>query len=134
MGLDQIFLISGFGGAAAPGPKNTVRPAVTGTAEGGETLTCSDGTWVGTGTISYAYQWYRDGDAISGETSATYVVAPADRGFLLSCTVTATDDEGSRSKRSNSVGPVPITIFMLLETDDFLLLETSDRLKLEESV
>jgi hypothetical protein len=28
---------------------------------------------------------------------------------------------------------VPVTIFMLLESDDFLLLETGDRLKLETS-
>ncbi len=133
MGLDQILLITGFGGAAAPGPKNTVRPEVTGTAEETETLTCSDGTWVGTGTITFAYQWFRGGAEISSETSATYVVTLADRGSLLSCKVTATDDEGSRSKRSNSVGPVPVTIFMLLETGDFLLLETGDRLKLETS-
>ena len=135
MGLDQILLITGFGGSATPGPKNTVRPEVTGTAEEGETLTCSEGTWVGTGTITFAYQWFRGGTAISGETSATYVVTLADRGFLLTCKVTATDDDGNRSKLSNAVGPVPVplTIFMLLETDDFLLLETSDRLKLETS-
>jgi len=131
MGLDQILLITGFGGAAAPGPKNTVRPEVTGTAEETETLTCSDGTWVGTGTITFAYQWYRGGTAISGETSATYVVDAADSGLLISCIVTATDDDGSKSKRSNSVGPVPS--FFLLEDDDRLLLETSDRLKLETS-
>jgi hypothetical protein len=133
MGLDQILLITGFGGAAASGPKNTVRPEVTGTAEETETLTCSEGTWTGTGTITFAYQWFRGGVAISGETSSTYVVTLADRGSLLSCKVTATDDDGSRSRRSNSVGPVPITLFMLLETGDFLLLETGDRLKLETS-
>jgi len=133
MGLDQILLIPGFGGAATPGPKNTVRPEVTGTADEGETLTCSEGTWTGTGTITYAYQWFRGGAEISSETSATYVVTLADRGSLLSCRVTATDDDGSRSRRSNSVGPVPITLFMLLETGDFLLLETGDRLKLETS-
>jgi hypothetical protein len=131
MGLDQILLIPGFGGAATPGPKNTVRPAVTGTAEEGETLTCSDGTWVGSGTITFAYQWFRGSQAITGETSATYVVDAADSGLLISCRVTATDDDGSKSKRSNSVGPVPS--FLLLETGDRLLLETGDRLKLETS-
>lgn len=131
MGLDQIFLITGFGGAAAPGPKNTVRPEVTGTAEETETLTCSEGTWTGTGTITYAYQWLRDGQPITGETSATYDVVAADSGLLISCRVTATDDDGSKSRRSNSVGPVPS--FFLLETGDRLLLETSDRLKLETS-
>ena len=106
MGLDQILLIAGLGSAAAPGPRNTVRPEVTGTAEEGETLTCSEGTWTGTGSITYAYQWQRGGSPISGATSATYELAEADIGFLLSCNVTATDDDGSRLKRSNSVGPV----------------------------
>jgi hypothetical protein len=159
VGLDQIFLITGFGGAAAPGPKNTVRPEVTGTAEEGETLTCSDGTWVGIDPIAYTYQWFRNGQAISGGTSDTYVVTLADRGFLISCVVTATDGleffaletddlllletgdkfiletrktSGSRSKRSNSLF-VALTQFMLIESDDFLLLETGDRLKLETS-
>jgi len=133
MGLDQILLITGFGGSARPGPNNTVRPAITGTVEETETLTCSDGTWVGTGTITFAYQWLRGGQPITGETSATYVVTLADRGFLLTCRVTAADDDGNRSKLSNAVGPVPVTIFMLLESDDLLLLETGDRLKLETS-
>ena len=132
MGLDQIFLIPGFGGEVL-GPKNTVRPAITGTVEVGETLTCSEGTWTGTGTITYAYQWRRGGSPISGATSATYELAEADQGFLISCTVTATDDLGSRSKQSNVVGPVPfVAFFLLLETGDRLLLETGGRLVLED--
>ena len=132
MGLEQILLIPGVDAAAAPGPRNTVAPVITGTPLDGEVLTCSEGTWTGTGTITYAYQWFRGGTLLTGETAATYTVTLADRGSLLSCRVTATDDEGSRSKRSNRVA-VPLTIFLLLETDDFLLLETGDRLKLETS-
>jgi hypothetical protein len=132
MALDQILLIPGFSGAAAAGPRNTVRPEVTGTLADGETLTCSEGTWTGTGTITFAYQWFRGGTLLTGETNSTYVIQLADRGFQISCRVTATDDDGSRSKRSNVV-TIPLTIFLLLESADFLLLESGDRLKLQTS-
>jgi hypothetical protein len=130
MALDQILLIPGIGGVP-PGPINTVAPLVTGTPDVDEELSCTEGTWTGTGTITYAYQWLRGSSVIAGATSATYTVTLADRGAFLSCRVTATDDLGSRSKRSNAVGPVPLSGALLLETGDTLLLETGFRLRLE---
>jgi hypothetical protein len=94
------------GGGSAAGPTNTVAPVISGTAERGETLTSTTGTWTGTGTISYAYQWKRNGADISGATSSTYVLVAADDNAFITCNVTATDDTGSRSKLSNSLGPV----------------------------
>jgi len=94
------------GGGSAAGPTNTVAPVISGTAERGETLTSTTGTWTGTGTISYAYQWKRSGADISGATSSTYVLVAADDNAFITCNVTATDDTGSRSKLSNSLGPV----------------------------
>lgn len=91
------------GSEASPGPVNTVAPAITGTAEVGETLTCSTGTWTGTGTITYARQWQRDGVDIAGATGSTYTLVSADGGASVRCIVTATDDEGSRSAVSNAV-------------------------------
>lgn len=85
------------------GPTNTVAPAVTGTPTVGETLSCSTGTWSGTGTISYAYQWQRDGSNISGATSSTYTLVEADASTSVRCVVTATDDIGSTSANSNAV-------------------------------
>ena len=38
-------------------PSNTSLPAISGTAESGQLLTVSNGSWEGTPTISYAYQW-----------------------------------------------------------------------------
>lgn len=69
-------------------PVNSVLPAITGTKTQGQTLTCSSGTW--SKTPSYSYQWRRDGVAIIGATASTRVLALADVGALMSCTVKAT--------------------------------------------
>ena len=69
-------------------PVNSVLPAITGTKTQGQTLTCSSGTW--SKTPSYTYQWRRDGVAIIGATASTRILALADVGALMSCTVKAT--------------------------------------------
>lgn len=91
---------------SAGGPANTVAPEITGTAERGEVLSCTTGTWSGTGTITYAYQWLRNGAEIAGATASTYTLVAADDNANIRCRVTATDDEGSRSAFSNTLGPV----------------------------
>jgi hypothetical protein len=70
-------------------PVNSVLPAITGTKTVGQTLTCSSGTW--SKSPSFAYQWRRDGNAISGATASTRLLAAGDAGALMSCTVTATN-------------------------------------------
>jgi hypothetical protein len=69
-------------------PVNSVAPAITGTEEEGETLTCSSGTW--SNSPSYAYQWNRDGSPIAGATANTRVLAAGDVEATLTCTVIAT--------------------------------------------
>ena len=91
---------------AGGGPKNTIAPVISGTAERGETLTSTTGTWTGTGTITYAYQWKRDGADISGATASTYVLVAADDNANMTCVVSATDTEGTKSATSNTLGPV----------------------------
>jgi hypothetical protein len=86
-----------------PGPTNAVAPAITGTAQVGQTLTCSTGTWTGTGSISYARQWLRNGANISGATSSTYTLQAADDLTTVSCRVTATDDLGARAASATGV-------------------------------
>ena len=80
---------SAGGYAAANMPVNSVLPAITGTTTVGQTLTCTSGTW--SKSPSYAYQWRRDGVAISGATANTRVLAAPDAGAAMSCTVTATN-------------------------------------------
>ena len=84
-------------------PVNTVAPAITGTAQEGQTLTCSTGTWSGSPT--YAYQWKRNGSNIGSATNSTYVLVTADVGQSIKCTVTATNFIGSATADSNTVTP-----------------------------
>lgn len=81
-------------------------PAISGTAEVGQALTCSTGSWTGTGVLTYAYQWLRDGAPIAGATSNTYTLLAADDLADISCRVTATDDNGSKAA---TAAPVSVT-------------------------
>jgi len=100
-GHDETNLMGG-----SVGPINEIAPVISGTAERGETITSTTGTWTGVGTITYAYQWRRNGSNILGATSFTYVLVSADDNTNITCLVTATDSEVSRSKLSNTLGPV----------------------------
>lgn len=83
-------------------PVNTVAPAISGTPAVGSVLTCSTGTWSNTPT-SFAYQWLRDGAAISGATASTYTQVSEDSGAAISCTVTASNAGGSASVSTAAV-------------------------------
>tara|TARA_R110000824_G_scaffold401032_1_gene610388 strand:- start:2121 stop:5660 length:3540 start_codon:yes stop_codon:yes gene_type:complete len=86
-------------------PINSAAPVNSGSTVEGATLTSTTGTWSGTGTITYAYQWKRGATNV-GINSATYTTGAGDVGANMTCTVTATDDNGSASAVSNSVGPI----------------------------
>lgn len=86
-----------------PAPVNTLAPAVTGTTETGETVTCSTGTW--DNADSYTYQWVRNGTPIGGATANTRVLVMADEGTNLKCVVTATGTGGTASEDSNTINP-----------------------------
>lgn len=90
-------------------PVNTVAPAITGTAQQGQTLTSSTGTWTGSPTPTYTYQWKRNGNNITSATNSTYTLVTADVGQIILCTVTATNVVGSSTANSNSVTPTGST-------------------------
>jgi hypothetical protein len=105
-------------GMVPSAPHNTAAPTIAGTALVGDMLTCSNGSWTGEGMLSvqsgwplttpFGYQWLREGSAISGVTSASYVVQSADEGHGLACEVTATNAAGHEASKSGSVTvPVP---------------------------
>ena len=90
-------------------PANTAAPALTGTSRAGQTLTCSQGTWTGSPTPTYAYQWKRAGANIAGATASTYLLVAGDVGHTIKCTVAATNSQDSASADSNSVVPSAAT-------------------------
>jgi Ig domain of plant-specific actin-binding protein len=104
--------------AAAPlatsstGPTPTAGPTVAGTAAQGSQLTASTGTWSGSGTISYSFNWYRCDTAgahclsIHGATKATYTETATDVGHTLGVAVHATDSGGLTIAYGSLVGPV----------------------------
>jgi hypothetical protein len=99
--------VSGIAALDPTAPNNTVAPAITGTQTVGQVLTCSTGTWVGAATITFAYQWYRDGAAISGQTAATHTLVTADVGTTLTCVVTASNSMGAVPATSNAIQMAP---------------------------
>jgi hypothetical protein len=88
------------------GPKNTVRPTVSGSARVGEELTVSNGTWTPTPT-SYHRLWQRcdtsGGDCrnIAGATGRTYGVRSADVDHRLRALVTAITAAGASTIASS---------------------------------
>ena len=94
------------------GPKNTVAPTAVGSAVEGGKLTATAGTWTGSGTINYTYQWYRCDAAgahcssIHGATAGTYKLVARDVSHTMALTVTAKDTVGKANAYGSLVGPV----------------------------
>jgi acid phosphatase type 7 len=80
-------------------PVNTALPAISGTAQEGQTLTATAGSWTNYPT-AYGYQWLRCDPSesgcitISGATSVAYTAGQADVGATLRVRVTATNGIG----------------------------------------
>jgi hypothetical protein len=96
-----------------PEPPYAMRsPRLPSAAREGETLTASEGEWLGTQPISFAYEWGRcDRDNqgcgfIAGAHSKTYAPSGGDVGWRIFVRVTATNAAGSSSDYSNLTGVV----------------------------
>lgn len=87
-------------------PKLTAAPAITGTETVGTDLTCSTGTFAGDATIEYSYQWFANGVAVAGATSATYSLTSADIGKMFMCRVMAKNNSGFAYGFSNTTSAV----------------------------
>jgi len=82
-------------GSVCEAPANTVAPVVSGLLQVGDTLSCTDGTWTGTGPLVYTYQWQRNAVNIAAATAATHVIVNADLGQDITCNVTANSPCGA---------------------------------------
>lgn len=90
-------------------------PIISGDVVPGMTLSSTDGVWSYSPT-GYAYQWYRDGVAIVGATSSTYVAVAADVGADITCRVVASNAGGSSAPATSNIlvspwyAPIVVTL------------------------
>ena len=71
-----------------PGKFSTIpTPTISGAAQVGATLTAAPGAWA-PAPSAFAYRWWANGVAVSGETSAAYTVRAADLRKRITVTVT----------------------------------------------
>ncbi len=101
----------------APSPPRPVStspyPAISGTAEVGDMLSATTGSWLGS-PISYTYQWWRctgQGNgcvSIAGATTSTYVARPQDSSSTLRVSAKASNSGGT-SAAAVSAATAPVT-------------------------
>ena len=94
----------------------TGAPAITGTAQVGETLTADTSGITdddGLANATFSYQWLAGDADISGATSSAYTLAAANEGKTVGVRVSFTDDEGNAesvtSAATAAVAPPPLT-------------------------
>ena len=96
-GGNQETLTSAATGAVAAKPNSpaTGAPAISGTAQAGETLTAATAGIAdadGLSNVAYGYQWLAADAEIAGATSSSYTLAEADAGKTIRVKVSFTDD------------------------------------------
>ena len=80
-------------------------PAISGTAQVGETLTADTSDIADTDgltNVSYSYQWLADGAEIASATGATYTPVSTDAGNTIAVRVSFTDDGGNYETRTSA--------------------------------
>ena len=124
---------AGLGPVLPPAPANTQAPAITGTAEQGDTLKVSNGTWSNSPT-QYSYAWENCNSAgsncaaITGATSSSYALSAADIGSTIVCVVTATGPGGitpASTKKTAVVIASPIPVASQPTTTNLLVTPVS---------
>jgi hypothetical protein len=112
-GVVTVLAVAGLSDAASSAaPTNQSPPTISGTAQAGNTLTASSGSWAGTAPITYSYQWRRcdkngTGCAnIGGADSSTYLLKSGDVNDTLRVRVTAKNSDGSAQATSDPTAVV----------------------------
>lgn len=86
-------------------PQSEKAPQISGEPEVGEVLTCEPGEWKAGAEPSFSYRWLRGESVIASGSS--YTVESADVGSELACEVTAEDQQGEASAKSEGVEVKP---------------------------
>ena len=108
---DPTAAVSPAGTSLGARPTNLKPPQIVGTAQAGQTLTSSVGTWTGSPT-TFTYRWRRCNAAgtsclaIPHATGARRTLTPDDIGTTLSLVVTATGKGGAASANAETTGVV----------------------------
>jgi hypothetical protein len=91
-------------------PVNVVQPLLTGNGAVGTVVTCSNGSWTGSPSPTFSFNFRVNGVSVQNGASNTYTPLIGDDTKTLTCLVTATNTQGSASEgASNSlvVGTIP---------------------------
>jgi hypothetical protein len=112
-GAVTVLTVAGLSTAASnAAPVNTVAPKISGTAQEGQTLTASSGTWTSSSSVTYQYQWQRcnaqgAGCAnIGGATESSYLLRKGDVDKTIRVRVTARNADGSAQASSDPTAVV----------------------------
>jgi hypothetical protein len=97
--MESAFGLTGSPPPPPPAPSNTALPVISGTAQQGQKLTTSNGSWANSPT-AFAYQW-QDCDSsganctsISGAATSSYTLVSGDVGHTIRAVVTASNAGG----------------------------------------
>lgn len=112
-GVVTVLAVAGLSEAASSAaPTNQSPPTISGTAQTGNTLTASTGSWAGSNPITYSYQWRRcdkngAGCAnIGGADSSTYLLKSGDVNDTIRVRVAAKNSDGSAQATSDQTAVV----------------------------
>ncbi|WP_166804928.1 hypothetical protein [Cryobacterium sp. Sr8] len=83
----------------------TPTPTVSGTRRVGQVLTATAGSWTPT-VVTLAYQWKRNGVAISGATTTTYKLVTADAGTQVTAVVTGSKSGYTPVSRTSAAASI----------------------------
>ena len=98
-------------------PLSVTLPVITGTAQDGDVLSGSNGTWTNTPT-SYVYQWLANGTPIGGATANTFLLTAAQVGEFITFQVIASN-AGRNSAPATSAptsAVLPVASFQVTTT------------------
>ena len=110
--MESAFGLTGSPPPPPSPPANTALPVISGTAQQGQTLTASNGSWTNSPT-AFAYQW-QDCDSagasctsISGATTSSYTLAAGDVGHTIRVGVVASNAGGQAPQPQPRPRPSP---------------------------